>query len=47
MWMSKVEERAQSEYDTSKALTAPLVEILLMQGKTLRTLMNAVNIVRR
>ena len=35
MGMSKLEERAQSEYDTSKALTAPLVAILLMQGNDL------------
>ena len=35
MGMLKLEERAQSEYDTSKALTAPLVAILLMQGNNL------------
>ena len=35
MGRSKLEERAQSEYDTSKALTAPLVAILLMQGNDL------------
>ena len=31
MWMLKLEEKAQSEYDTSKAMTAPLVAILIMQ----------------
>ena len=33
--MSKFEERAQPEYDTSKAMTAPLVAILIMQGNDL------------
>ena len=32
MGMSKLEERVQSEYDTSKAMTAPLVAIFIMQG---------------
>ena len=35
MEMSKLEERAQSEYDTSKAMTVPLVAILTMQGNDL------------
>ena len=35
MGMSKLEERAQSEYDTSKAMTAPLIAILIMQGNDL------------
>ena len=30
--MLKLEERAQSEYNTSKAMTAPLVAVLIMQG---------------
>ena len=35
MELSKPEERAQSEYDTSKAMTAPLAAILIMQGNDL------------
>ena len=35
MELSKLEERAQSEYDTFKAMTAPLVAILIMQGNDL------------
>ena len=35
MGMLKLEERAQSEYDTSKAMTAPLVAMLIMQGNDL------------
>ena len=35
MGMSKLEENSQSEYDTSKAMTAPLVAILIMQGNDL------------
>ena len=35
MGMSKLEERAQSEYDTSKAMTAPLAAIFKMQGNDL------------
>ena len=33
--MSKPEERAQSEYDKSKAMTVPLVAIPIMQGSDL------------
>ena len=33
--MLKLEERAQSEYDTSNAMAAPLVAILIMQGSDL------------
>ena len=35
MGMSKPEERAQSENDTSKAMTVPLVAIPIMQGSDL------------
>ena len=35
MGMSKLKERPQSEYDTSKAMTAPLVAIFIMQGNDL------------
>ena len=33
--MSKLEERIQSEYDTSKAMTTPLVAIIIMQRSNL------------
>ena len=35
MGMSNLEERAQSENDTCKAMTAPIVAILIMQGNDL------------
>ena len=35
MGMSKLDERAQSEYDTSQAMTAPSIAILIMQGNDL------------